>query len=201
VGRAPDASLGAHAKRRSLHNNYMTLPMLFVMVSGHYPGTYGHALNWLVLAGLALAGAGVRHYFNLRHREKRADAWWIAAAAACMIAVYFVAAPPPVAVPTEGADGAPVSYAAVRAVIALRCAPCHSARPTNEDFAEPAGDAAFDTPEQIRRFAERIFARAVVSRTMPLGNDTAMTREERDLLGRWVAQGAHVEWAPDGRKN
>ena len=88
-GRVPDERLGQRAKQRSVHNNYMTLPVVFIMISNHFSSTWGHALNWLVLAGMALVGAGVRHYFNLRNKGK--DAWWIwVVAGAAMVALFLL---------------------------------------------------------------------------------------------------------------
>jgi len=89
AGRVPDERLGLRGKQRSVHNNYLTLPVVFIMISNHFSSTWGHALNWLVLAGLALVGAGVRHYFNLRNKGE--NAWWIwPIAAAVMVALFFL---------------------------------------------------------------------------------------------------------------
>lgn len=87
-GRVPDERLGQRAKQRSVHNNYMTLPVVFIMISNHFSSTWGHAFNWLVLAGLALVGAGVRHYFNLRNKGR--DAWWIWVVAGAAMAALFL---------------------------------------------------------------------------------------------------------------
>jgi uncharacterized membrane protein len=87
-GRAPDPALGQRAKQRSVHNNYLTLPVVFIMISNHFSSTYGDRWNWLVLAGLALVGAGVRHFFNLRNKGR--TVWWIwALAAAGMVALFL----------------------------------------------------------------------------------------------------------------
>jgi uncharacterized membrane protein len=87
-GREPDPALGQRAKQRSVHNNYLTLPVVFIMISNHFSSTYGDAWNWAVLAGLALVGAGVRHFFNLRNKGQ--NAWWIwAVAAAAMVALFL----------------------------------------------------------------------------------------------------------------
>ena len=87
-GRVPDSTLGARAKQRSVHNNYMTLPVVFIMVSNHFSSTYSHRWNWAVLAGLALIGAGVRHFFNLRNKGQ--NAWWIwAVVAVAMVALFM----------------------------------------------------------------------------------------------------------------
>lgn len=189
-GGQPDARLALAAKQRSVHNNYMTLPVLFVMLSGHYPGTYGHAWGWLILAVLFLAGAGVRHYFNLRNKG-RTNRWIVPASAAAVIALMVVTAPRPA---PETADlGEPVAFAAARAVVDARCVSCHSATPRDENFDTAPKNVKFDTPEQIRAMREKILVSAVESETMPLGNITGMTDEERVLLGRWLRQGAAIE--------
>lgn len=90
AGRVPEPSLGQRAKQRSVHNNYMTLPVVFIMISNHFSSTYTNALNWLILIGLALVGAGVRHYFNLRNRGRNA-LWVWPVAAAGMAALFFLA--------------------------------------------------------------------------------------------------------------
>ena len=184
AGRPPDAARGAQAALRSLHNNYVTLPVLFVMVSGHYPATYGHAWNWAILGGLALAGAAARHWFNLRNQGRR-NAWVLPAAAVGVLALAFVTAP-------KSPPGENASFAAARVIIAQRCAPCHSTAPTLAGFTAPPAGVVLDTPDQIRAQAARILAASVTSEAMPLGNVTGMTAGERALLGRWVRSGAVI---------
>lgn len=183
-GKAPDGSVGKQAALRSLHNNYFTLPVVFTMISIHYPATYGHAWNWMILLGLAVIGAGIRHYINLRHRGQN-NAWIMPAATAGMIALSLITRP-------AGRQGTAAggSFEAVRVVIARRCASCHSSTPTNSGFATAPQGIVLDTPEQIKAQAERIRAVAVAAQTMPLGNVTGMTDEERALVGKWVATGA-----------
>jgi len=188
AGRQPDFTLGEHAKRRSVHNSYMTLPLLFIMVSNHYPRTYASPLNWLVLLLLFVAGAAARHVMIGRGSSAR---WALVPAAAALAGAIFVSAPRSVASPVAAAGAAPPpTFAAVRGVVVQRCLPCHSRFPSDPTFgAAPAG-VAFDTPEGIARVAERIRVRAVDTETMPLGNRTGMTPEERVLLARWIAAGA-----------
>ncbi len=190
-GRAPDAALGTQAALRSLHNNYFTLPVLFTMVSSHYPATYGHHWNWLVLAGLALVGVATRHWFNLRN-QGRPNPWLLPGAAAGLVALAFVTAPRDngaAAVPQAAGD---VSFADVRVIVARRCAPCHSSAPTVPGLTAAPQGVAFDTPDEIRARAERILAVAVETHTMPLGNVTAITEEERAILARWIRDGARL---------
>ncbi len=195
-GTAPDAARAVAAKQRSVHNNYMTLPVIFVMIGSHYPGTYGHAYNWLILAAVFVVGASVRHFFNLRNEGRgRTGLWYLAGAALVMVAVIYAAAPrqdPAPATEVAGAAG-PVAFREVREVIRHRCVVCHSASPTNESFDVAPADVKFDSPEQIKHQAARIYARAVISKTMPLGDPAGMTQEERDLLARWVRQGAALD--------
>jgi uncharacterized membrane protein len=188
AGQAPDAARGRQAALRSLHNNYLTLPVLFVMVSNHYPATYGNPWGWAILMVLFVIGVLVRHWFNLRNAG-RPSAWLLPVAVAGLGVLAVVTAPP--ATGGTGPEGmAAAPFAEVRVVIARRCAPCHSAAPTYPGMpAAPAG-VMLDTPEQIRTRAARIAERAVVQQTMPLGNVTGITAEERALLGRWVQSGA-----------
>ena len=187
AGTPPDARLAANAKWRSVHNNYMTLPVVFIMISSHFPSTFGHAFNWAVLAVLFVVGAGVRHYFNLRNKGRN-GIWLLPAAVAAVVALVFVTAPRPTA-PVAGT----VSFGAARSVIEARCAVCHSETPTHEAFPEAPGGIMFDTPEQIAALAQRIHAQTVVSKAMPLGNVTEITEAERALIDQWFRQGARVE--------
>ena len=185
-GRQPDFTLSGRAKRRSVHNSYLTFPVLFIMLSNHYPATYAHPLNWLVLLLLIVAGAGVRHLMIAKGGSRP----WALVPVIAAVALLFVMTGPKRAANSAGATG--VSFGAVRAVINARCLSCHSAFPTDSVFrAAPAG-VTFDTPESIQRQAERIRVRAVDTKTMPFGNQTGMTDGERELVGRWVLAGASL---------
>jgi uncharacterized membrane protein len=185
AGRTPDAARGQSAALRSLHNNYLTLPVLFVMVSGHYPATYGSTWGWAILVGLFLVGVAARHWFNLRNQGRRNP--WLLPAAGAVLIVLAIATAPRVPAAASGTIG---SFAEVRVIIAQRCAACHSAAPTQPGFAAAQGGLSLDSPEQIRAAAPQILERAVVAKTMPLGNATAMTDAERELLGAWIRGGA-----------
>jgi uncharacterized membrane protein len=186
VGRPPDFTLGERAKRRSVHNSYMTFPVLFIMLSNHYPATYASPFNWLILLLLIVAGAAARH---MMIADGRAARWAVAPAAIALGAVVVLSAPPSA---RPAAASVPPRFADVRAVIDRRCLSCHSAYPTDSAFGSgpPPAGVAFDTPEAVQRLADRIRVRAVETETMPLANKTGMTPEERQLLGRWVAAGA-----------
>jgi uncharacterized membrane protein len=181
AGQPADFTLGERAKQRSVHNSYMTFPVLFVMLSNHFPATYASPVNWLVLLLLFVAGASMRHVMIGRGPAAR---WALAPVAAALAAAMFFSTPKGAA-----ADSAP-SFAAVRAVIQQRCQPCHSQYQTDRSLGPAPGGVTFDTPESIARLAERIRVRAVETRTMPLANKTGMTEDERALLARWIAAGA-----------
>jgi uncharacterized membrane protein len=185
AGREPDPAANARGKLRSVHNNYLTLPVVFTMISNHFPFTYGHSYSWLILVVLLVIGAWVRHFFNLRHTGR--TVWAIPVTAALAIAALAVVIRPQ----TESAAGTPaVPFATVQRIVDTRCTACHSQHPTKVDSA-PKG-ITFDTPAQIKAQADAIDAQAVQTKTMPLGNVTGMTQAERDLLGRWIAQGAKI---------
>jgi uncharacterized membrane protein len=185
AGDEPDAARGKSAARRSLHNNYLTLPVVLVMISNHYPMTYAHPFAWLILGALALIGAWIRHYYNLRHAG-RDRPWMLGAAALGFAIVAFAALKGAPAPESAGASGMRVEYEAVREIIAVRCSVCHSAQPVHELFQAPPGGITFDTETEIRARADRIYAVTVETRVMPLGNLTGMTEEERALVGRWA---------------
>jgi uncharacterized membrane protein len=192
AGRTPDATLSARAKQRSTHNSYVTFPVIFTMLSNHYPATYGHPLNWLILWLLIVVGAGVRHVMIGHERGKRVD-WWLVPVAAALAAVVYLTSPAWFGPRTRA--GAPVAFAAAREVIDRRCLSCHSARNTDEVFRIAPNGVTFDTPETIRARADTIRARVVVLRNMPLANKTSMTDAERDLLARWLDAGAPLDGA------
>lgn len=194
-GGQPDPRLSMAAKSRSVHNNYMTFPVVILMLSSHFPGFYGHDWNWLVLAVLVLGGAAVRHALNVRFHQPRWLAGLVLSVGGTFAALWALGSIPGRAAgapPGAGgaAAGAPVTFEDARAVIRQRCQTCHSAAPAIAEFGAPAGGVAFDTDAQIRALAERIRERAVETETMPPGNVTHMSAPERDLLDRWTAGAA-----------
>jgi uncharacterized membrane protein len=189
-GRAQDPALGKRAKQRSIHNNYMTFPLLFVMISNHFPSTYGQSLNWVVLGVLMVGGALVRHFMNVRF------VWtgWFAASTVTVIAsvaALFVLTKPRELPPR--ASGPPVSFVEASDIIRTRCVGCHSEAPTDDVFKVAPGGVRLDTPERMKALAPRIKERACNLKTMPLANKTNMTDDERARLGAWVDQGAPTD--------
>jgi uncharacterized membrane protein len=197
AGRAQDPVLSLRAKQRSIHNNYLTFPLLFMMLSNHFPSAYGHHLNWLVLIAVMVGGAGVRHFMNIRYRgEGRqlvAAAWLAPAAAMATIAITGLMVITRIAAsPTVDVDHK-VDFAQVQGIIIKRCVPCHSSHPTDATFPAAPNNVMFDTADQIKLMAPRIRERAVESKTMPFLNRTEITDLERAEIGRWIADGAHLE--------
>lgn len=188
LGQPLNPELGKYAGLRSLHNNYMTLPVIFIMLSNHFPATFGNAFNWAVLAGLTLASVAVRHYINLHEKGQHA-AWMIPFAVIALIALIIVTAP----VSTSKKSTKPVAFSQVQPIFKKRCQSCHSAAPTDEVQTIAPGGVLFDTPEQIHKMSERILVRAVQTKTMPQANKTGITDEERELIGSWIEQGAKIE--------
>jgi uncharacterized membrane protein len=189
AGRDPDPRDGAIGKQRSVHNTYFTLPVLFTMISNHFPMTFGHRYAWAVLAVIMLAGALIRQYFVLRHSGKNALA--LPAAAVLLLAglVIWLA---PARGPASAAANE-VKFADVRPIIAERCAVCHAERPSFAGFQQPPAGVMLDTPERIHAAAPRIQQQAVSTQAMPLGNLTHMTDEERSRVARWLALGAPID--------
>jgi uncharacterized membrane protein len=184
AGRQPDPAANERAKLRSVHNNYLTLPVVFTMISNHLPFTYGRSYAWLILVVLLVVGAWIRHFFNLRHAGR--TVWAIPVSAAIALAVLAILIRPE----DKSVAGAPVAFKQIAQIVEQRCAACHSDRPTLAPFA-PNG-VELDTPEEIKAQAAGIELLAVDTTAMPTGNVTKMTEAERELLGRWIAQGARI---------
>jgi len=182
-GAAPDPVHGLRGKQRSVHNNYFTLPVLFIMISNHYPITFGQPRAWLVLVAILLLAAGVRHFFNLRHQGR--TLWAIPVTAA--LATFALA----VAIAPAKQDTTQVfTFSGVQRIVALRCAPCHAAAPVQPGFTVAPKGLMLETAAQIAANAKEINAQAVVTRAMPIGNLTGMTEAERAVLAAWIAAGS-----------
>jgi uncharacterized membrane protein len=188
AGLRPDARPGLMGKTRSVHNTYFTLPVLFTMISFHYPMAYQSSYGWLVLVALGIASIMVRHFFILTHERYGARLVWALPVGALLIVALAALA----VVPRPFSSSQPVSFARVAPIFRERCAVCHSARPTYPGFATAPDGVLLDTPQHIAANAPRIEAQAVASHAMPLGNITSMTQSERDEIGAWIAQGAKL---------
>jgi uncharacterized membrane protein len=188
-GGSADPAVSDRAKRVSIHNNYFVFPVIVLMVSGHFPGVYSNRLSWLLLLILVAGGVAVRHVLNIRNTMRTWPAALTATIVAGVVALYAtvrLGAEPQLPAVADASE--PVTFAEVRSVIDRRCTVCHSAQPSDMTFGVAPGGVRFDTPEQIELLSARIHERAVLTRTMPPANKTAITDAERALLRRWSAQ-------------
>jgi uncharacterized membrane protein len=184
AGETPNPYYGEIGKQRSTHNNYLTLPVLLMMVSQHYPFLFSHSQSWLVVALILISGGLVRYLLN---RVDSSDvwesyAWTLPVTAVALLAAIYVTAPEPRGVST----GPAVSDVEALSITAKHCVMCHSAHPSHPAFKEPPKNVVLETAPEMRRFAQQIYMQTVQNRAMPLGNQTGMTEAERDALGRWV---------------
>jgi len=178
-GEAPDPTPGIHAKQRSVHNTYFTLPVLFVMTSNHYAMTYGHEYNWVILIGISLVGALIRIYFVARHKGQ-ASLLPVIVSVVLLVAIAAAIAPR-----SRATGGAAVNFDEVRNVVNARCSTCHAEAPVHPAFPAPPLGVMLDTDERIVAEAARIHQQTVVTRVMPIGNLTAMTEDERQIIDQW----------------
>lgn len=186
AGQPVDSQPGIIGKQRSVHNTYFTLPVLFIMISNHYPMTYSHKYGWLVLAIIMLAGVLIRQFFVLRHRGE--VKWWLPLSGVALLAVLVVVmAPKPI-----DATGRKVSFAELNTVIQKHCTVCHAEKPSWVGFAQAPKGVMLQSPEQISQHAAKI-AETVASGYMPLANVTQMSDEERRIIAAWAAQGSNTK--------
>ena len=188
----PDLQKGIDAKIRSIHNNYITLPVLFIMISSHFPFTYGHKFNWLILALISIIGATVRHYFNLRNKKQH-KVWILPLAALGMICLMiYVSFPKIIKNEQRSSLDKQVSFQEINNIIMYRCGVCHASNPTFEGFEDPPLGIIFDTPEDIMKNINKIKAQTIDSDIMPPGNLTGMTENERNKIRSWIELGANI---------
>ena len=184
AGQTPDARYGEIGKQRSTHNNYLTLPVLLMMVSQHYPFLFTHPQSWLIVALIIVIGALVRHMLNRLDADGDWDsyAWVMPAAAMGLITAIYVTAPV-----ARNTTGGMVSDTEAQVIVGKHCLMCHSHNPSHPAFKEPPKNITLESAPEMRRFAQQIYMQTVQNRAMPLGNQTGMTEDERDALGRWVS--------------
>lgn len=183
AGEEPDPRYGAIGKQRSVHNNYLTLPVLLMMVSNHYPMLYSHPHSWLIVALIIVIGGLVRHFIN-RHDtgdDFNAYSWAAPLAAIALVSAITVTAPRS---PTSSIE---VTDSDILDIVRQHCTVCHARRPKHPGFAEAPKDMRIETLSDLRQYGRLVRAQAVQSNSMPLGNETRMTMEEREKLGAWLA--------------
>jgi uncharacterized membrane protein len=188
AGTTPDISLGVRAKLRSTHNHYLTLPLLFMMLSNHFAATYGNPNAWLVLLALFVTGIATKQLMIEREHPRP---WLVGALLASVVAVVVMTAP--ASEQSETPSGPPVAFSEVRHIVDARCVGCHAAKPTTGGFVAPPLGIIFEQNAMLAALAPRIKVRVVDTKTMPLANLTGMTDAERRVMALWIAQGAKVD--------
>jgi uncharacterized membrane protein len=182
-GLTPNPEDGKAAFIRSYSNNYFTLPVLFIMISNHFPSTFGNVYQWVVLLIITLGSAGVKHYLNLREKEKL-SVWVFPISILMLLAAAYVTAPTP---NLEGCEEE-VSFKQINVIMQNRCISCHSDKPIDKVWKVAPNGVKYDTQEQIINLKDKIFQRVVVTKNMPFANQTEMTQEERDIIECWYNQ-------------
>ncbi|TIV82430.1 MAG: cysteine desulfurase [Mesorhizobium sp.] len=194
AGRNPDPKYGKIAKQRSLHNNYLTLPVLFLMLSNHYPLAFGTQFNWVIASLVFIIGVLIRHYFNTVHARKGNPTWtWLGAAVLFMIIVWLSTVPkvltgePKTSAASAAAQVyiASAHFPAVRDTVLGRCSMCHTEEPVYEGIYHAPKGVLLDTDERIAEHAREIYIQAGRAHAMPPANVTQITDQERALLVAW----------------
>jgi uncharacterized membrane protein len=188
AGRKPDPIHGLKAKQRSVHNNYFTLPVLFIMISNHYAMTYRHEHAWAVLAVIMAAGVLIRHFFNLRHKGR--VEWKYPVAGVVLLAAVAVAIAPKAPVAGPAVSDTAAQFARVQTIVTQRCASCHSDKPTQPGFAIAPAGVMLQNEAQLRQNAAKIYQQSVQLKAMPIANLTNMTDAERAEVAAWFEAGA-----------
>ena len=192
-GKDQDPTLSIRAKQRSIHNNYLTFPLLFIMISQHAETTYRHHLNWLILIAVMVGGAGVRHFMNVRYlgagKTRSVQAFVAPTLGMAGIAIAGMLIVSNIKNPVAIADH-PIAYPVVAEIISKRCQPCHSEHPTDDVFTAAPRNIRFDKYDEIKLMTKQIWTRAVAGDSMPFNNKTGMAAQERAELGRWIVDGA-----------
>ena len=198
AGRKPDAKYGKIAKQRSTHNNYLTLPVIFLMLSHHYPLSFGGPNAWMIASLVFLMGVTVRHYFNTRHARKGNPHWtWLATALVFLLIVWLSVAPRPFGgEEAEAADLSPeaarfagaAGFEEVHSIVLGRCSMCHNAEPFWEGVYWPPNGVMLDTPERVAAQAREVYLQAGASHAMPPANLSGITEEERAAIRAWFRE-------------
>ncbi|MEM1260936.1 MAG: urate hydroxylase PuuD [Pseudomonadota bacterium] len=189
--RAPAAADGQKAKQRSVHNTYLTLPVLFVMISNHYAMTYGHRWNWAILIGMTVAGALIRVWFVARHKGQ-ASPLPLIVASTVLGGIIWVTRPTPLT-STDIASAGDATFSDVFAIVQSRCTSCHARAPSYPGFVAPPAGIVLESAQDVMTLAAQIHEQSVVTRAMPVGNLTGMLDSERALIDAWYRGGARSD--------
>ena len=197
AGRTPDPQYGFVAKQRSLHNNYLTLPVIFFMLSNHYPLAFATAFNWVIAALVFLMGVTIRHWFNTTHARKGKPTWtWLVTVLVFIVIIWLSTVPkvltgeietsmtPPIT-PMEQKFASNAHFGAAKDVVLARCSMCHAAEPVWEGISFTPKSVRLETDREIAAHAREIYIQAGRSHAMPPGNVTGISPEERKLLTAW----------------
>jgi uncharacterized membrane protein len=183
AGQVPDYSVSLKSKVRSVHNTYFIFPVLFIMLSNHYPGVYSHQYNWILLIILSVSGALVRHAMVTKNAKER---WTLLPASVGLMALVFVSAIEP-KMRAASIDTAPVNYSQVQSIVQSRCLRCHSTNNTDENWKVAPKNVILETEDQLKSHKELVI-KQVESKVMPLANLTQMEDAERVILTNWLRQ-------------
>lgn len=194
AGRTPDPKYGVIAKQRSLHNNYLTLPVIFFMLSNHYPLAFATEFNWIIAALVFLMGVTIRHWFNTTHARKGKPTWTWLVTVLIFIVIMWLSTVPKVLTGEEEQVSLSAReqtfvqnghFEAVRDVVQGRCSMCHAAEPVWEGIVRAPKNVKLETDGEIAAHAREIYLQAGRSHAMPPGNITDLSPEERQLLVAW----------------
>jgi uncharacterized membrane protein len=198
AGRKPDAKYGKIAKQRSTHNNYLTLPVVFLMLSNHYPLIFATEYNWIIASLVFLMGVSIRHWFNTRHARKGNPHWtWLITALLFLAIAWLSTAPQRHMDENAALRGPAVTYAAasgfedVVSIVQGRCAMCHAAEPYFEGIHWAPKGVVLETPAQIATEARRIYLQSGISHAMPPANLSYMEPAERQAIVDWFRGAVH----------
>jgi len=191
AGRAPDPVHGQRGKQRSTHNNYLTLPVVFVMISNHYPLAYATRFSWVILALVLVIGGLLRHFYNMRHRRQPSPWWTWGLAGVCGLAIVWLSTLGPATTDrarkrTDAAGAAAATLAQVEEIVTNRCSMCHAKEPVWAGITVPPKGVLLDTTARIKANARDIAMAAAWSSAMPPSNVTDITPAEREVLGVWA---------------
>lgn len=193
AGQAPDPAWGKQAKQRSVHNNYLTLPVVFLMISNHYPLLYATHYNWVIVAIVLVIGFLIRHFYNCRHAGIGNPWWtWVVAALGMAAIAWLTLAGAQVSL-AAARRAKPATFAQVQDIVISRCSMCHTAQPVWEGITAPPQNVVLDSPAAILLHEHQIEVWAVLSRAMPPGNVTDMSIADRRTIASWLAHGARTQ--------
>ncbi len=197
AGRSPDPKYGKIAKQRSTHNNYLTLPVVFLMLSNHYPLVFATDYNWIIASLVFLMGVTIRHWFNTRHARKGNPHWTLGLTVILFLITAWLSTAAMRTLPEEAAlEGAALHYASaagfddVVGIVQGRCSMCHAAEPSWEGLAWPPKGVVLETPAQIAHEAKRIYMQAGITHAMPPANLSYIEPAEREAIIRWFRSAA-----------